>query len=598
MLDFILEFEEAVGRVWDKFLNKKVTKSQDAHRVFLQDINESLNIFHRLLGGEKAKDIEATDKRFIKRDKTMLEKISFLGNEFYLPWQDEKSLYLPTSVALFQSKKENEMLYFWLVAMAAQSEVKTDNFYAQNMQASRFLTQNYAGFAKFYEDAVSYLAKQFEQLSFLKSLNDYASKDLLNRYPNPLWIYPAQKSSTKKQKNEDEAQPPQREQSNDKVETLQMKKKASNVDDDRETDGLLVFLPESLLSIFERINVDRVEDESFDENALYHAQDLDEIALGKKKANLNARIKMDLDLKHESPEIYPLGKGHFIDEWDYSKNRYLKNFVRIKPQVMRNLTPIALPKRLQKNVRKIQNELEMLELQRIKNDRLPYGDVINLDTWIDYKGHQNRSTHHQNFYTAFEKKTRDLATLILADASLSTEAGVTQEMRIIDVVKDSLMIFSQALQRLGDSFAIYSFSSLQNKKVYFNIIKNFKENYDGLIRARIDTMQPFYYTRMGAAIRESAKILDKQKAANKLLLIISDGKPNDEDRYDGRYGIEDTKKAIEEVQKKGITPFCITIDQEGKDYLRYLFGKGGYSIVKDAKKLPEVIPKVYINLTK
>ena len=111
-------------------------------------------------------------------------------------------------------------------------------------------------------------------------------------------------------------------------------------------------------------------------------------------------------------------------------------------------------------------------------------------------------------------------------------------------------------------------------------------------------MQPFYYTRLGAAIRESAKILDKQNNVNKLLLIISDGKPNDEDRYDGRYGIEDTKKSIDEVRKKGITPFCITIDVDAKEYLSYLFGKNGYSIVKDGRNLPKIIPEVYINLTK
>ena len=111
-------------------------------------------------------------------------------------------------------------------------------------------------------------------------------------------------------------------------------------------------------------------------------------------------------------------------------------------------------------------------------------------------------------------------------------------------------------------------------------------------------MQPFYYTRLGAAIRESAKILEKQSAKNKLLLIISDGKPNDEDRYDGRYGLEDTKKAIEEVKKKGIIPFCITIDQEAKEYLPFLFGRNGFAIVKDGKSLPKVIPEIYINLTK
>jgi nitric oxide reductase NorD protein len=240
----------------------------------------------------------------------------------------------------------------------------------------------------------------------------------------------------------------------------------------------------------------------------------------------------------------------------------------------------------------------MLQLDRIKNDRLPYGDELNMDSWIEYMSHQNKSMHHQNFYTTYEKKTRDMATLLLADISLSTEGGITQEMRIIDVIKDSLMVFGEALDKLNDNFAIYTFSSLQNKKVYFNIIKNFKDRYDSLIRGRIDSIKPQYYTRMGAAIREATKILDKQQSANKLLLIISDGKPNDEDKYDGRYGIEDTKKALQEMKKKGITPFCITIDLDAKEYLSYLFGRNGYAIVRNGEKLPKVLTEVYINLTK
>ena len=191
-----------------------------------------------------------------------------------------------------------------------------------------------------------------------------------------------------------------------------------------------------------------------------------------------------------------------------------------------------------------------------------------------------------------------MASLILADVSLSTEVGNTQDVRIIDVIKDGLMVFSEALEKLEDKFAIYSFSSLQNKKVYFNIIKNFKDKYSDTIRGRIDSIKPQYYTRLGAAIRESAKILDKQQSANKLLFIISDGKPNDEDRYDGRYGIEDTKKAIEEVKKKGITPFCLTVDLDAKEYLSYLFGRNGYAVVRNGQKLPKVLPEVYINLTK
>ena len=597
MLNFFLEFEESVGKVWDKFLNKKVNKFHENERVYFTDISKSLTLFYHLLGGEKGKDLQITDKRYVERSRTFLEKLSFFGNEFFLTWQDDKSIYLPASFAYFPNKKLNEMLYYWLIAMATRTDITSQNLKNENVEATRYLIDRYSGFEVFYDKATSYLAAEFSQLAFIKSSQDRSNEDFINDYPNPMWIYPPIISNTRVN-SEDEEEEQQREKEKDKTDTLEMKKKSNEMDDTHETDGFLLFLPESLMSIFEKVNVDRCEDDSFDENALYHAEDLDEITLGKKQANLSARIKMDLDLLPDMTEIYPLGKGHLIDEWDYRKKDYLKNYVRIKPQVTLNVVPMELPKRLKKTVKKIQGELDLLELERIKNDRLPYGDEINIDTWIDYSGHQNKSMHHQNFYTTYEKKTRDISTLILADVSLSTEGGITQDVRIIDVIKDGLMVFSEAMEKLQDKFAIYSFSSLQNKKVYFNIIKNFKDKYNDLIRGRIDSMQPYYYTRLGAAIRESAKILDKQQSSTKLLLIISDGKPNDEDRYDGRYGIEDTKKAIEELKKKGIISFCITVDVDAKEYLSYLFGRNGYAVVRDGQKLPKVIPEVYINLTK
>ena len=598
MLHYFLEFEESIGKVWDKYLNKKVNKFHENERVYFNSISKSLTLFHHLLGGEKGKDLQVTDKRYVETSRTLLQKISFLGKEFFLTWQDEKSIYLPASFAYFDTKEQNEMLYYWLIAMATRVDISSDNLKEQNIQAVNYLINRYSGFEIFYENASAYLSSQFEQLSFINSLDTLNNEDLINDYPNPLWLYPPILSNSKINQSDSDEEELQRGQDKDQTDTLEMKKQTNQVDDKKETDGFLAFLPESLMSIFEQVNVDRMEDDSFDEDALYHAEDLDEITIGKKQANLSARVKLDLDLQPDMTEIYPLGEGHLIDEWDYRKDTYLINYVRIKPQVTLNVVPIALPKRLKKMVKKIQGELDLLELDRIKNDRLPYGDEINIDTWIDYSGHQNKSMHHQNFYTTFEKKTRDMATLILADVSLSTEGGITQDVRIIDVIKDGLMVFSEALEKLDDKFAIYSFSSLQNKKVYFNIIKNFKDKYSDLIRGRIDAIQPYYYTRLGAAIRESAKILDKQQSANKLLLIISDGKPNDEDRYDGRYGIEDTKKAIEEVKKKGITPFCITIDLEAKEYLSYLFGRSGFAIVRDGRNLPKVIPEVYINLTK
>ena len=597
MLHYWLEFEESMGKVWDRYLNKQVHKFDEDARVDLEEISNTLAIFHRLLGGEKAKELRVTDKRTLEISRTFLERLSFLGKEFFLTWQDDNALYLPASLAYFHTKQDNEMLYYWLVAMAIVVDKDDADLLCQNTQATEYLVKKYSGFKLFYEKAVEELTTKYEALSYIKSLERLNEEDLLDAHPNPLWVYPSA-LTLKNAKNGEDAEEPGREEGKEKPEELQMKKQTEQIDDKHETDGFLAFLPESLMSIFEQVNVDRCEDDSFDEDALYHAEDLDEVTIGKKQANLSARIKMDLELQVDETIIYPLGKGHYVDEWDYKKGDYLPKYARILPQVTLNVVPIELPKRLTKTVRKIHRELDLLKLDRIKNDRLPYGDEIDIDSWIEYTSHQDKSMHHQKFYTTYERKTRDMATLLLADISLSTEGGITQEVRIIDVIKDSLMVFSEALEKLEDKFAIYTFSSLQNKKVYFHIIKNFKDKYNDLIRGRIDTIKPEYYTRMGAAIREATKILDKQQSANKLLLIVSDGKPNDEDRYDGRYGIEDTKKAIEEIKKKGITPFCITVDLDAKEYLSYLFGRDGYAVVRDGQKLPKILTDVYINLTK
>ena len=591
--------EEHIGKVWHKYISKKAIKSYDEQKVYFQDLKKSLKIFYHLLGGDKAKDILITDKRPIFKQRTLIEKVSGVGKSFFLPWQDEKALYLPASLSCFSKKQDNEMLYFWLVAMMSKTIIKQNNLIIQNIKNTNELLNTYEGFNSFYERCSNELFENHEELSFIKSLNE---KDLRNESTNIqpfyLWIYPALNSKKILEDFEDDEELEGVKKDPSKTETLQMKKQVNKMDDKKKTDGLLMFLPESLMSILEQVNIDRSEDDSFDEDALYNAEDLDEITLGRKKANLNARIKMDLDISSNSQEEFPLGKGFFLDEWDYKKNAYLENYVKIKPIITTNIKAISIPKRLTKIVKRVQNELDLMELDRIKKTNLAYGDEVNIDSWIDYRGSRNKEGHNQKFFETFEKKTRDMSTLILADISLSTEAGITSEIRVIDMVKDGLMVFSEALERLQDKFAIYAFSSLKNTNVRFHIIKNFKEKYSNLILGRIDSIKPGYYTRLGAAIRESTKILNNQKSANKLLLIVSDGKPNDVDKYDGRYGIEDTKKAIMEAKKKGITPFCVTIDLEAKDYLTHLFGKNGFTVIRDTKKLPKVLPEIYMNLTK
>ena len=146
MIHYFLELEESIGKVWDRFLYKKVTKLHTNHSVSLSDISTTLTLFYHLLGGKKGKSIQATDKRTINTKRTRLEKISFMGKEFYLSWQDEKSLYLPPSLAFFPKKEDNEMLYYWLVAMLSQADVNEIDIIKQNIKLSEELKNNYDGF--------------------------------------------------------------------------------------------------------------------------------------------------------------------------------------------------------------------------------------------------------------------------------------------------------------------------------------------------------------------------------------------------------------------------------------------------------------------
>jgi len=177
LLHYWLEFEESMGKAWDRYLNKKVHKFHEDARVDFEDISKHLHIFHRLMGGEKAKELQITDKRYIETSRTLLEKISFLGKEFFLTWQDEESIYLPASFAYFPTKEENEMLYYWLIAMATKVNSIKGNGFKQNQLATDYLTQRYSGFQNFYENATTYLMQRYEQLSFVKSLDEVLTND-------------------------------------------------------------------------------------------------------------------------------------------------------------------------------------------------------------------------------------------------------------------------------------------------------------------------------------------------------------------------------------------------------------------------------------
>ena len=182
--------------------------------------------------------------------------------------------------------------------------------------------------------------------------------------------------------------------------------------------------------------------------------------------------------------------------------------------------------------------------------------------------------------------------------SLSTDAWVSSAGRVIDVIRDGLLLFGEALRATGDRFALCGFSSVKRHHVRFQRFKDFDENFDNRIRGRILAIRPGYYTRLGAAIRRATRMLEQECANRRLLLILSDGKPNDLDLYDSRYGIEDTRMAVLEARRAGLLPFCLTIDHEGGGYLNRLFGPVGYAMLRKPEELPQRLPMLYAQLTR
>lgn len=201
-------------------------------------------------------------------------------------------------------------------------------------------------------------------------------------------------------------------------------------------------------------------------------------------------------------------------------------------------------------------------------------------------------------YAIVRPARRPIAITLLVDVSASTDSWVNASLRIIDVEKEALLIVCEALDLLGDHYSIMAFSGTGPQGVVMRSLKHFREHNDMRVRQRIAALEPEHYTRLGAALRHSTTLLAREAAWHRLLLILSDGKPNDIDTYEGRYGIEDTRQAIAEARLQGITPFCLTIDRQPASYLTRMYGPGAYAVLRHAEHLPLVLVELIRRLIK
>jgi nitric oxide reductase activation protein len=199
----------------------------------------------------------------------------------------------------------------------------------------------------------------------------------------------------------------------------------------------------------------------------------------------------------------------------------------------------------------------------------------------------------------YKRNVRDLAVMVLLDMSESANDKVRgQEYSIMDLTRSATVLLSDALDRIGDPFALHGFCSDGRHDVHYYRFKDFDQPYNDLVKARLAGMQGSYSTRMGAALRHAGEYLAQQHKNKKILFIITDGEPADNDTRDPQYLRHDAKRAVEELARNGVSTYALSLDPHADQYVSRIFGANNFTVLDQVERLPEKLPMLYMGLTR
>jgi len=349
-------------------------------------------------------------------------------------------------------------------------------------------------------------------------------------------------------------------------------------------------------------------------------------------------LRDEVVLRQAFGNLSGIARSFLYDEWDYLQQSYRKGWCRLFERRLSGegidrfrevrKRHRVLAAHIEKQLRRIRAE----SLARVK--RVTEGDEVDLDQLLAAVVDRRAGLiPDDRVYSRRDRARREVAAAFLLDMSASTDdmlpdsappppakydpnddmdpyellanpddsAPQRDVRRVIDVEKDALVLMSEALTVLGDAFAIYGFSGYGRDEVEFYVVKEFGEGLTPKTKGALAAMKPRRSTRMGPAIRHTIKRLQRQDVPLKVMIILSDGFPQDCDygpnRNDHEYGIQDTARALREAQDRGVVTFCITVDQSGHDYLRRMCPENSYLVIDEIESLPDELSKIYRLLT-
>ncbi|PST20627.1 nitric oxide reductase activation protein NorD [Mesorhizobium plurifarium] len=631
MLDF-LELEETVGRAWHRFIGDTRTWPRfPDEAVRLDDIQGVLAIYFRGLGGERAVQIAPARGRTSAHRLRLRQSIGLGEEKLVQPARDHATLMLPAEIDLFPARRLNRDLYFWLAATMAimpLTPVRAIDPLCRDLanlaRAQQTVTQVLAAFPamrpryrrlcravlKVRQQRALPAVEQHVESRILDMLQDGAGRfdeampvifprrappGYLPMLPVPLWPDILLREETERRENEDEPASGGRQ-----VEVGETTRHVAAREAKRQTERSPFILNrfEKILAMAEMVNVDRPADDS-DNHDAQAADELDDMMLGERQGRPAARFRFDLDLPPEALDRTPLTAEFTYPEWDYRGAVYLKDHCRVYAAsasgegVAREPDPAtkSLIRRVRRQFEVLRPRHEMLKAQ-IDGSDLDLDAVVRHRTDLKAGGQGSDRIHMMS-----RPRAHDLAVTILVDVSLSTDAWF-DNLRVLDVEKQALTVLAHGLSACGDAHEILTFTSRRRDWIRVETVKAFDEPMGAAVEARIAALKPGYYTRIGAAVRHAAAGLVRRPNRRKLLIILTDGKPNDVDHYEGRFALEDSRRAVIEARHSGINVFGVTVDREAKAYVPVIFGQNGYAVVGNIGRLPAALPAIYRGLVR
>ncbi len=622
----VFEPEESVGKLWHSIAGRLAAEQVDSSAaVRLDEVRHSLAVLFRALGGAHDVEIAEAAEVRVAHQRTWRRRLSRSREFEARPSFDGERLRLPPIMSEFASVELNRAAYLWLTATAAVSRslnaewpasdaalhVQESSYLWVNtkvaervkaacpglrrpharMQAEALARRDRSGRGSPEVERRLYLALSGQDGGF-NAVPDVAIRKRVPPVPFWLDVYAPPKTAAAASGFESGPSPG----GTDAGGTPKQGERR-DLDEANRKDSFIVHRFETILSWAESMDINRSVQDDDEEHAKKAAEDQESVTLSRHDRKTATRLHLHLDLSPAEAEHERLAGKYVYPEWNHRRQAYMHDHCRVLD---------ALPDCSdggdfdidRKSADRVRRQFEVLRTRRVLEKRQTDGIELDLDALIEARADLAATGRGSDrIYVASRLSQRDLSVALLIDTSRSTEATM-DGTSVIDVSRHAVSALAHGLDACGDRFGIWSFSSLKRNRVFLTRCKSFEAPMSADVDRRIAALRPGHYTRLGAAVRHVSAQLAKEPSAQKLLLLLTDGKPNDVDHYEGKHGIEDSRMAVREARRDGLIVHAVVIDEDGQDWFARIFDRSGFTLLPRPDRLMTALPDIYRSLTR